>query len=180
MVRGLVDRAMSGDRDAFAALAAQIGDDLYAIARRILRDRDAAQDAVQAALLQIWRQLPALRDPDRFEAWSYRLLVNSCYRLSRSERRWVTGLSGLPPIPLAADHSQAIADRDAVERAFGTLSPEHRAIVVLHHYRGMPLTEVAAALGIPSGTAYSRLHYAHRRMRSALESPPARVAGGTA
>ena len=167
-MRHLVDRAMTGDRDAFNALAAQIGDDMFAVARRVLRDRDRAEDAVQAALLEIWRNLPKLRDPDRFDAWRYRLLVNQCYRQARSERRQPTmDRLDLAP-PYTGDHASAIADRDAIERSFLRLSPQHRAVVVLHHFRGLPLTEVAAALGIPVGTAYSRLHYAHDRMRAIL------------
>jgi RNA polymerase sigma-70 factor, ECF subfamily len=168
-VRELVDRAMTGDRDAFTALAGRIGDDMFAVSRRILRDRDRAEDAVQRALLEIWRQLPQLRDPDRFEAWAYRLVVNACYREARRNRRWSEGIQLLPP-PTSADHATAIANRDAIERGFLSLSPHHRAVVVLHHYRGLPLVEVAAMLGIPAGTAYSRLHYAHRQMRGVLEA----------
>jgi RNA polymerase sigma-70 factor (ECF subfamily) len=167
-MRHLIDRAMTGDPDAFNALAAHIGDDMFAIARRILRDRERAADAVQATLLAIWRNLPKLRDPQRFDAWRYRLLVNECYRQGRRERRERDGRQLAPPAPPHPDHASAIADRDAIERAFLRLSPQHRAVVVLHHYRGLPLVDVAAALGIPAGTAYSRLHYAQERLRSVL------------
>jgi len=167
-MRHLIDRAMTGDRDAFNALAAQIGDDMFAIARRVLRDRERAEDAVQAALLAIWRNLPRLRDPDRFDAWRYRLLVNACCREANRDRRQGGPPVDSLPLPFAPDHAAAIADRDAIERCFLRLSPEHRAVVVLHHFRGMSLVEVAAALGIPAGTAYSRLHYAQERMRTVL------------
>lgn len=169
-MRNLVDRAMKGDRDAFTALALEISADLFAVSRRILRDVDLAEDAVQQCLLQIWRQLPALRDPDRFQAWSYRLLVNSCYRQARHERRWAPNLRVLSEERADGDHAGELADRDELERAFRHLSPEHRAVVVLHHYRGIPQSEVASVLGIPVGTVYSRLHYAYREMRATLEA----------
>lgn len=169
-MRHLIDRAMTGDRDAFNALAAHIGDDMFAVARRVLRDRERAEDAVQAALLQVWRSLPRLREPDRFEAWTYRLLVNECYRQARHEARQRDGLRLPAPEP-APDHATIVADRDAIERCFLRLSPQHRAVVVLHHYRGLSLVEVAAVLRIPAGTAYSRLHYAHERMRKVLTAP---------
>jgi RNA polymerase sigma-70 factor (ECF subfamily) len=161
---------MSGDRDAFAELAVRIGDDLFAVGRRILRDADLAEDAVQQTLLQIWRQLPALRDPDRFQAWAYRLLVNACYRESKRERRWSSNMRVLTDQLATGDVAGELADRDELERAFRRISPEHRAVVVLHHYRALPLTEVAGILGIPSGTAYSRLHYAYREMRANIEA----------
>jgi len=169
-MRELVDRAMKGDRDAFTELALEINADLFAISRRILRDIDLAEDAVQQCLLQIWRQLPTLRDPDRFEAWSYRLLVNACYRQARREPRAAANLRVLPEPRSVGDHADEMADRDELERAFRRLSPEHRAVIVLHHYRGMPQTEVATVLGIPVGTVHSRLHYAYRDMRATLEA----------
>lgn len=169
-MRELVDRAMLGDRDAFAALMLRIGDDLFAISRRILRDTELAEDAVQQTLLQIWRQLPTLRDPDRFEAWTYRLLVNASYRESRREQRWSANLRLMRVEAGHDDHAGELANRDELERGFRRLTPEHRAVVVLHHYRGLSLTEVASVLGIPAGTVYSRLHYAYRGLRGALEA----------
>ena len=168
-MRELVDRAMTGDRDAFAALAGRISDDLFAVGKRILRDADLADDAVQQTLLQVWRQLPQLRDPDRFQAWAYRLLVNVCYREAKSRRAGLE-LQIVREPQAVTDVERQLADRDELERAFLRLSPQHRAVVVLHHFRGLPLTEVAGILGVPSGTAYSRLHYAYRAMRGAIEA----------
>ena len=88
----LVIRAQRGDKGAYGLLAARIADRFLAVARRILRDRDLAEDATQQALLAIWQDLPRLRDPDRFEAWSYRLLVHACYSEGRKERRWAPNL----------------------------------------------------------------------------------------
>ena len=161
---------MNGDHDAFASLALRISDGLFAVGRRILRDADLAEDAVQQALLQVWRQLPALRDPERFEAWAYRLLVNACYRESKRQRRLTSHGHLLADQSAGGDMAGDLADRDQLERAFGRLSAEQRAVVVLHHYRSLPLTEVAAILGIPAGTAYSRLHYAYRDMRASIEA----------
>lgn len=167
----LVERAQRGDRDAFGALAAAHVDRCYALAYRILRDAHWAQDATQQALLGAWRDLPRLHDPDRFEAWLHRLVVNACYVEARRDRRWVGRVRLIPSdCSVSNDTSISVADRDELERGFRRLSPEQRAIVVLHHYLGYPLTEIAASLGIPVGTARSRLHYATRQLRAAIEA----------
>jgi RNA polymerase sigma-70 factor (ECF subfamily) len=176
----LVVRAQHGDEEAFASLAVAAGDRLHAVAHRILRDIDLAEDATQQALLTVWRDLPQLRDPARFDAWSYRLLVRACYAEARRTRRWAPNLRLVPADePAAADGTSSVADRDQLERGFRRLSIEHRAVVVLHHYLDMPLDEVAETLGVPVGTVRSRLHHAMRGLRAALDAdarPTAREA----
>jgi len=167
----LVVRAQHGDKVAYADLAAGIADRYLAVARRILRDLDLAEDATQQALLSIWQDLPQLRDPARFDAWSYRLLVRACYAEGRKQRRWAPNLRLLPADePRAADGYGPVADRDQLESGFRRLSIEHRAVVVLHHYLDLPLDRVAEMIGIPIGTAHSRLHYAMRGLRAALDA----------
>lgn len=167
----LVIRAQEGDEQAFASLAVSLGDRLHAVAHRILRDIALAEDATQQALLSIWRDLPELRDPTRFEAWSYRLLVRACYAEGKRNRRWAApNVRLLPNADAVADELGTIADRDQLERGFLRLSIDHRAVVVLHHYLDMSLDEVAHTLGIPIGTVRSRLHYAMRGLRAALEA----------
>ena len=176
----LVERAQHGDKGAYALLAGEIADRFLAVARRILRDRDLAEDATQQALLAIWQNLPQLRDPGRFEAWSYRLLVHACYAEGRKERRWMPNLRLLPvEEAVATDDLSAVIDREQLERGFRRLSIDHRAVVVLYHYLDQPLDEIARILEIPVGTAHSRLHHAMRGLRAALESdlrPTAREA----
>jgi len=176
----LVIRAQHGDKAAYAVLATGIADRFLAVSRRILRDVDLAEDATQQALLGIWQDLPALRDPTRFEAWSYRLLVRVCYAEARKQRRWAPNLRVLPADMLLADDDlSSVVDRDQLERGFRCLPVEHRAVVVLHHYLDLPLDRVAEILGIPVGTAHSRLHHAMRGLRAALEAderPTAREA----
>lgn len=171
MHRLLVEQAMAGDHDAFAELArARIGR-LYAVAVLILRDPSRAEDATQEALVAAWRDLSALRDPDRFDAWLRRLLVRACYRESRQARNHPTIDVHVPAIePVVADGSLAMAERDEIERGFRRLDPDQRAVLVLHYYVGLPVPEVADALGIPVGTAKSRLHRATRALRSALDA----------
>jgi len=171
MHRHLVEQAMAGDHDAFAELArARIGR-LYAIAVLILRDPGRAEDATQEALVAAWRDLAALRDPDRFDAWLRRLLVRACYRESRQARSHPTIDVYVPSIePAVDDGSLAMAERDEIERGFRRLDPDQRAVIVLHYYVGLPVPEVADALGIPVGTAKSRLHRATRALRSALDA----------
>lgn len=171
MQAGLVERAQGGDQDAFAQLAAASIDRCYAVAYRILRDMHLAQDATQQAMLSAWRDLPALRDPDRFEAWLHRLVVRACYAEASRDRRWGTGVRLIPSDQsTVSDAASSLADRDELERGFRRLSPEQRAVLVLHHYLGYPLTEIAATLEIPVGTARSRLHYATRQLRAAIEA----------
>ena len=176
-MRDLVVRAQSGDQEAFAALVQMTSDRLYALAARILRDNDLAEDALQGALVSVWRQLPTLRDPDRFEAWVRRVLVHACYAEARRRRSWAANIRVLPVDgPAAPDSSLTIDDRDALDRAFRRLSIEQRAVFVLHHHQGLPLVEIAETLGIPAGTARSRLHYATRVLRAAIEADSHTVA----
>jgi RNA polymerase sigma-70 factor, ECF subfamily len=171
MDEDLVIRAQHGDEDAFASLAVAIGGRLHSVAHRILRDIDLAEDATQQALLNVWRDLPQLRDPARFDAWSYRLLVRACYAEGRRTRQWAPNLRLLPTDPSAAPETLgSVVDRDQLERGFRRLSIDHRAVVVLHHYLDMPLDEVADTLGVPAGTVRSRLHHAMRGLRAALEA----------
>jgi RNA polymerase sigma-70 factor (ECF subfamily) len=166
----LVERAMGGDQDAFSTLAAESVDGCYRIAYRILRDPHRAQDATQQALLGAWKDLPTLREPERFDAWLHRLVVHACYVEARSERRWTARVRLISnDTALEPDVARSVAARDELEQAFRTLTPEQRAIVVLHHHLGYPLTEIAATLGIPEGTARSRLHHAVRRLRTVLD-----------
>jgi len=176
MERRLVERAMQGDEEAFDDIVGRIGDSLYSVARRILRDTTLAQDATQQALLDAWRNLRQLRDPDRFEAWAYRLVVNACHSEARRERRQRGNLRLLPhDEPMSLDPASEIAIHDELDHAFRQLSVEHRTVVVLVHYLGMTPAEAAEAMGTPTGTARSRLHYALQLLRAALEAN-ARVA----
>jgi RNA polymerase sigma-70 factor (ECF subfamily) len=171
--RDLVERARGGDREAFAVLVHQVSDSLYAVAFRILRDASLAEDALQNALVLAWRQLPRLRDADRFEAWIHRILVHACYDESQRARQWTSTIRVLPiDGPSTPDGSSSLADRDELERAFRQLTLEQRAVFVLHHYVGLPLVEVAELLDIPAGTARSRLHYAIAELRDALAAAP--------
>ena len=171
--RELVERAQRGDHDAFAVLAGAFVAKLDAAARLILRDSDFARDAVQDGLIHAWRNLPTLRDPDRFEAWLHRLVFRSCIDILRRRRRRPIEVE-LSPIdgPAIADVSALIADRELLDQALRRLDPEWRAVVVLHFYLGMPLPAVAATLGIPVGTAKSRLHRSLSAMRLTIEVDP--------
>ena len=179
MDRDLVEAAARGDRAAFVDLIRSRADRLFAIAQRILRDVDRAEDALQDALVIAWRDLRGLRDPDRFDAWLHRLLVNVCIVQASRERRRVVNLRVLPVDgPAAPDQLLNVVVRDQLERGFRRLPPEQRAILTLHHFVGYSPTEIAETLGIPAGTARSRLHHAHRAMRAALEADARSVSIG--
>ena len=170
-MRELVERAMGGDHEAFSQLAQQAVTRMYGIARLILRDNDRAKDAVQETLVATWRELPMLRDPDRFEAWTGRLLVRACYREARRQQRRTIVERSVRAIEGGAhDPLTEVADRDELERGFRRLSPEQRALLVHHYYLGLPLVQTAAILDLPVGTVKSRLHRATQALRAALEA----------
>jgi len=168
--RELVERARGGDRDAFATLAAGSIGRLFTIAQLMLRDRDLADDAVQEALVLAWRDLKGLRDPDGFDAWLHRVLVRCVYREANRERRrsaltvQVRGVSSYP------DAARDVEDRDALDRGFRRLRPEHRAVLVLRHYLGFSDDEAADALAVPAGTIKSRLNRATSALRAELDA----------
>lgn len=166
----LVIKARSGQREAFDVLAASVVDRLYAVARLVLRDSDRAEDAVQETLVRCWRDLPSLREITKFDAWLRRLLMRAItdeFRRARSHR---ASIAVLHVEPTTADASSDVVVRDQLDTGFRRLSIEHRAIVVLRLYLGLSIEESAVALGIPVGTAKSRLHYATEAMRLALEA----------
>jgi len=168
--RALVERAARGDRAAFDVIMSGVVDRLFAIARLILRDADRAEDAVQETLVACWRDLPSLRDPDRFDAWLRRLLLNHVNDEFKRGRRHAATIVMLHVEPSHADASSEVVIRDLLQRGFQRLSFDHRTVIVLRYYLGLSIEETASSLGIPVGTAKSRLHYATEAMRLALEA----------
>lgn len=179
MDHDVVEAARNGDREAFADLIRVRGDRLYALAQRIVRDMDRAEDALQEALVVAWRDLPGLRDPDRFDAWLHRLVVRACLVEVRRERRHFSDLHVLPlDVPSSGDDYLSVADQDQLERGFRRLPPEQRALLALRHFEGLDPAEIAEILGIPVGTVGSRLHHAYRAMRAALDADSRVIALG--
>jgi RNA polymerase sigma-70 factor, ECF subfamily len=169
--RALVDSARQGDDEAFGALARMVGDSCMAIAYRILRDADLADEATQAALVTAWRELPSLRDPDRFEPWLHRILTRECYDLTRQRRRWSADIRLLPVRDrVEPTDILTVEDRDQIDRAFRRLPVEQRTVLVFHHYLGLTLAEVADRVGVPLGTVKSRIHLATAAMRASVEA----------
>lgn len=181
--RELVERAGRGDHAAFASLVDMSVAHQEAVARLIVRDRELARDAVQEAYIRAWRNLPGLHEPDRFDAWLHRLTVNACLDAVRRRRRRVIEVD-IEPFVLrdARDPISQVANRDQLERGFVHLSVDQRAVLVLHYYVGMSVPTVAETLGIPLGTAQSRLGRALAALRAILgaeyEAPAAVVHGG--
>ncbi len=173
-----MERAIRGDFEAFSSLVRTSTSRQYAIATLILRDGDRAQDAVQEALVSAWKGMGALRDPDAWDAWLHRLTIRACYQAARRERRrrlvelhvWPDDRPSGEP-----DAAMMLADRDRLERSLGQLPIDQRAVIVLHFYLGLPLTEAADVLDIPHGTAKSRLHRGLAALRAGIDSEP----GGT-
>jgi RNA polymerase sigma-70 factor (ECF subfamily) len=171
MDQDLVVRVQNGDQRAFEALAAADYPRLHRVAYNVLGDSASAEDATQQAYLDIWRNLRRLRDPDKYEAWSYRLLVRACYAEAKRQPKWTTS-DDLPPAeePRAVDAYAGVADRDQLERGLRHLSMDHRVVLALRHLLGMTPDEVAATLGLPRWTVYKRLQAATEAMRAALEA----------
>lgn len=178
MTADLIRQAQGGDPAAFETLIGAAYDRLYAIAYRILRDRTAAEDATQDAVVRCWRDLRGLREPDRFEAWLHRLLVNACRDIARRHQRRAPEVLGTGvDAPASGDDYGRLADHDELERAFVRLPADQRIALVLTHYVGYTAPELALILNVPAGTVYSRLHYGARAMREALAgSPPSPTA----
>lgn len=171
MLRAIVDRAQHGDEEAFGTLVREVGDRCIYIAHRILRDANLAEDAVQVALVQVWRDLPALRDVDRFDAWLHRILVNACYAEARRGRHFRAAVELLETDqPAVTDDVLTVHDRDQIDRGFRRLSPEQRAVLVFRYALDLTVPEIADHLGIPLGTAKSRLSYTTAALRAALEA----------
>lgn len=167
----LVTRAQHGDEAAFETLAVASHARLYRIARGVLRDDDLADDAVQETLVQMWRRLPQLRDPGRFEGWSYRLVVNTCYDEARRARRWHHDIpADEAHEPATQGDFHVVDDVDELEHGFRHLSLEHRAVIVLRYLLDLSTEQVAEVLGVPSGTVCSRLHRAMTELRAAIEA----------
>ena len=177
-MRDLVEQAAKGDQAAFESLVRASAGRLFGIAYRVTRDHGLAEDALQQTLVTVWDELPRLRDPDRFEAWTYRLIVRNAVALSKRERRGGAVIRLLPDdaetAPPIATHDtddfRHVADRDQLERAFRRLTPDQRAVLVLQYFNGLSLAEIADVLSIPIGTAGSRLHHAIRALRAAIEA----------
>ena len=168
--RALIELARQGDADAYAQIASLGGNRWFALAVRILRDHETARDVVQSALVQIWRDLPTLRDPEAFDAWSRRVVLNACRTARRRTRLPVASLDLQPAEPSIGDSQASVALRDELERAFARLPVDQRAVLVLQYYEDLPLAEIAASLGVSEGTVKSRLHAARRSMRAAIEA----------
>jgi RNA polymerase sigma-70 factor (ECF subfamily) len=167
----VVERAQRGDPDAFEVLVRDVGGRLVGLAFRILRDPSAAEDAVQQTLVTAWRELPGLRDPERFEAWLYRILVRACAAEARRMGRMRVGVRDVSPD--AFSHSSAfgrVADRDELERGFRRLTPDQRTVIVLRYWGDLRQEDIAETLNIPLGTVKSRLHHATAALRAALEA----------
>ena len=171
MDRDLVERAMAGDHDAFAELARVSIGRLFVVARLILRDEAAAEDATQEALVAAWRHIHGLRDADRFDAWLHRLLINACHREARrgGRRRAIEIHVETVEAP-QPDPTLGLLDRDQLERGFRRLDTDQRAVLVMHYYLGFSLDDAAEVLAVPPGTVRSRLHRATRAMRAALDA----------
>lgn len=172
-LRSVIERAKRGDVDAFARLVEVHAPQLHRLAAAIV-GADEAADATQEALLSAWRELPKLRDVERFEPWLRRILVNRCRKFLRGRSRRITPVAlepglGHDPVDPAPPVDSLIAEQSAVDAVFERLSPEQRALVCLHYTMDLSIRESAAVLGIRTGTAKSRLNKALAALRAALD-----------
>jgi RNA polymerase sigma-70 factor, ECF subfamily len=166
--RDLVDLAMSGDRDAFSTLAGRALPRLVGTAGLILGRSDLAEDAAQECLVRAWRDLPSLRDPDRFDGWLYRVLLRACHDEVRRARRRST-LNAASELPrFTSDETALVADRDAIAIGLRRIDPDHRTVLVLRYYLDLSYEEMAVAIGVPVGTVKSRVSRALPALRAAL------------
>ena len=171
MTRELVVRARQGDVEAFEQLAKAAFPRLKGVAFLVLRDADRAEDAVQDALVAAWQGLRALREPDAWDAWLRRLLIRTCYRFAKQDRRRTKIELHVRPDPIrtgSTNDSAGVADREWVLDELARIDVEKRAVIVLNYYLDLPLREAAEILDIPYGTAASRLHRGLELMRGSM------------
>jgi len=169
-MQDLVDRAKGGDREAFEQVARAVATRLYATAMLVLRDSDLASEAVQEALIDMWRKLPTLRDTQAFEAWLNKILVRRCYEAARQSKRFRFDVRAIEVDTGTRSDEWLVDTRDEIERAFRRLTPEQRAVLVVHHRLGLSDADAATALGIPVGTMKSRLNRATVALRAGIEA----------
>jgi RNA polymerase sigma-70 factor, ECF subfamily len=172
---GLVEQSMRGDTAAFNTLMRGEVKFMFGVASLILRDRQLCEDAVQQALVRAWRDLPRLREPERFSAWLRRLVVNSCYDEARREHRHDHETFERGQTAVVSDHARDVVERERVDHAFRRLPVEQRAVLVLHHHLQLTHPEIAELLGIPIGTVKSRIRRGLDNLRASLavdDRPP--------
>jgi RNA polymerase sigma-70 factor (ECF subfamily) len=157
-------------RAAFAALTDRYLDAAYRLAGVILGDPVEAEDATHDAVVAAWRAYGSLRDPDRFEAWFQRILINTCRdRLRRRSRRPVVAIDLVGRTVATGDAISSADDRVVLDRAFSALGPDHRIVIALRYFTDLSIEEIAVRVGIPAGTVKSRLHVATRNLQAALD-----------
>lgn len=180
MQQELVLRAKNGDHGAFDALVRPEIDRLYGLAGLLLSDRSRAEDAVQEGLLRAWRDLPKLRDPDRFGAWLRRLVVNASYDEGRrlGRRRGEVELKAHHDRATSADATDGLLDRDELVQAFRRLKKDERTVIALRYYLDLSTADAASSLGIREVTYRSKLRRALRTLDAAMAAD-ARTATGT-
>jgi RNA polymerase sigma-70 factor (ECF subfamily) len=166
-----IRRAQEGDVDAFAELVERHAPELHRLAAAIVGPDDAA-DATQEALLSAWRQLPRLHSRDSFHPWLRAILVNRCRNVLRGRSRRLPGVldfdRGFEPADPGPPVDARLTEQDTLDAAFEILSPDQRALLSLHYTMDLSIRESAEALGIPTGTAKSRLNGALEALRAAL------------
>jgi RNA polymerase sigma-70 factor, ECF subfamily len=173
---GLVERAQNGDARAFEQLLEARFWRLHRLALSITANEADARDALQDGCLHAWRELPRLRDGSRFDAWLWRIVLNSCRSVMRGRRRvQVHEILDVDDPTFervggsSVGHGDALAERDLIRRAFRRLDPDKREILILHHVDDRPVDAIAGILGIPAGTAKWRLHAARQALERALQ-----------
>jgi len=176
---GLVRRACAGDADAFDVIVADRLSGAFRLASTILGSQADAADATQNAFLAAWRQLPQLRDIDRFDAWFHRILVNECrmrvrQQIQRREVELVADIHGdrsrRTDGGLDTSSFDIVEVLDLLEGAFESLDADDRTLIVMHHLEDRPLAEIAAMVHMPVGTVKWRLHEARKVLQGALEA----------
>jgi RNA polymerase sigma-70 factor (ECF subfamily) len=170
MEHDIVTRVQRGDEQAFESLVKADFSRLYRVARGVLGDPHLAEDATQQAFVEIWRDIPRLRDSAKYEGWSYRLLVRVCYAEAKRRPDGETSIETHASEPVSADAYVTVADRDVLERGMQRLSMDHRVVLVLRYLLGMTPEKVAETLGISRWTVYARSDRALKAMRAVLEA----------
>ncbi len=174
-IGGRIDARLAARSASFARMTSDRLTSCDRFATAILGDPVEAEDATHDAAVRAWERWDSLRDESKFDAWFGRILVNECR--DRLRRRKAGPVAELGPRAVSPDAGDALAVRDALERALDTLTPDHRIVVVLRYYLGLDEREIAERTGARAGTVKSRLHYALAALRAATDAAERREAG---
>jgi RNA polymerase sigma-70 factor (ECF subfamily) len=166
----LVLRSQLGDESAFRELLTSYGPHLLRFTRKMMASPETVEDLTQEIWMAIFRGLPGLLDVSKFKPWAFRIARDRIYREFRRRKIVVQPLGGtdVEMLPAAAEEPVTV-EFEELQHSLELISPEQREVLVLRFFEEMSYEEIARVTGCSLGTVRSRIHYAKRALKTALE-----------